>query len=314
MLRKINITILLLVNSFIGFGQEFAKEKTRSHIQVEGTNVFMVPPSLFESSNNFKGFQNPIDQTAMIMILEIPGPFSEVLKGFDPEMLKSQGMEIIRKSEIIVSDLDGLLIDIDQSVNGMKFSKQLVVYGNEKSSTLINGTFLKDSLQLGERIRQSILTTFVDSDLISNPREALNYSLNEESGSLKFNYVIGNGMLFNRDLKIPTESLDKATLLTEKSFDKVEIKNQKLFCISRVKKYPKDFSVIPSKGINEIQIDNLHGFELFAKNNDNENEEMYQVILFDENGGYYLFLGTYLKDSKDAVSDIKSIVNTFKRK
>jgi len=229
-------------------------------------------------------------------------------------MMQKQGMELKAKKEIKVAEFDGLLLELDQSANGMVFSKQIIIYGNEKSSTLINGVYLKDSLQLGKKIRESILTTFVDSKTESNPRDALNYSLNENVGSLKFKAVMGNGMLLNRDLKTPTESEDKATLLTDKSFANVEIKNEKLFCISRLKKYPDDYSVIPSKGINEIEIDNLKGFELFAKNNDKENEEMYQVILFDGNGGYYLFIGTYITGSEKAISDIKSVIQTFKRK
>lgn len=314
MIKRIKITTLLLSISFIGFGQELPKEKSENHIQIEGTNIFMVPPISFESSSNFKGFQNPNDQTAMIMAMEIPGPYSEVSKGFNSEMMKKQGMELKTKKEIKVSEFNGLLIELDQSANGMVFSKQILIYGNEKSSTLINGVYLKDSLQLGEKIKQSVLTTFVDLETESNPREALNYSLNENKGSLKFKAVIGNGMLFNRDLKTPTESIDKAILLTDKSFTKVEIENKKLFCISRLKKYPDDYSVIPSKGINEIELDNLKGFKLFAKNNDKENEEMYQVILFDDNGGYYLFIGTYEIGSEQAISDIQNIIQTFERK
>ena len=314
MIRRIKITTLLLSISFIGFGQELPKEKTENHIQIKGTNIFMIPPILFESSSNFKGFQNPNDQTAMIMTMEIPGPYSEVSKGFNSEMMKKQGMELKTKTEIKVAEFNGILIELDQSANGMVFSKQILIYGNEKSSTLINGVYLKDSLQLGEKIKESVLSTVVNSELKSNPREALNYSLNEKAGSLKFKAVIGNGMLFNRDLKTPTESEDKATLLTDKSFAKVEINNKKLFCISRLKKYPEDYSVIPSKGINEIEIDKLEGFELFAKNNDKENEEMYQVILFDENGGYYLFLGTYEIGSEKAITDIKKIIQTFEIK
>lgn len=314
MIKKIKITTLLLSFSLIGFGQELPKEKSENHIQIKGTNIFMVPPTSFESSSNFKGFQNPNDQSSMIMTMEIPGPYSEVSKGFNSEIMQKQGMELKTKKEIKVAEFDGLLIELDQSANGLIFSKQIIIYGNEKSSTLINGVYLKDSLQLGEKIKESILTTFVDTKVESNPREALNYSLDENVGSLKFKAVIGNGMLLNRDLKTPTESIDKATLLTDKSFAKVEIKNEKLFCISRLKKYPDDYSVIPSKGINEIEIDNLEGFELFAKNNDKENEEMYQVILFEENGGYYLFIGTYVTGSEKAISDIKNIIQTFKRK
>ncbi len=314
MINKIRLTTLFLSFSLIGFGQELPKEKSENHIHIKGTNIYMVPPTSFESSSNFKGFQNPSDPTSMIMVMEIPGPYSEVSKGFNTEMMQNQGMELKTKKEIAVSEFNGLFLELDQSTNGMMFSKQIIIYGNEKSSTLINGVYLKDSLQLGEKIKESILTTFVDSKTESNPREALNYTLDKNVGSLKFKAVIGNGMLLNRDLKTPTESVDKATLLTDQSFAKIEIDNEKLFCISRLKKYPDDFSVIPSKGINEIEIDNLKGFELFAKNNDKEDEEMYQVILFNQDGGYYLFVGTYVTGSEKAISDIKNVIQTFKRK
>ena len=314
MIKKIRIMTLFLSFSFVGFGQELPKDKSEKHQQIKGTSIFMVPPDAFELSSNFKGFQNPGDPTSMIMTMEIPGPYAEVTKGFTTEMLKTQGMDLRTKKDINVAQFKGLLVELEQSANGLVFSKQILIYGDEKSTTLINGVYLKDSLEVGKEIRQSILTTFVDSDSKSNPREALNYSVNENVGSLKFKAVMGNGILFNRDLKTPTESIDKATLLTDKSFAKVQIENTKLFCISRVKKYPDDYSIIPSKGINTIEIDGLNGFELFAKNNDKENEEMYQVILFDENGDYYLFVGTYLTGSENAISDIKNVIKTFNRK
>lgn len=308
------IAILLLSIPCIVFGQELPKEKSENHVQIDGTNIFMIPPDSFEPSDNFKGFQNPDDQTSMIMILEIPGPYSEISKGFSSEMLETRGMELKSKKEINIAEYDGILMELEQSEYGMVFSKQILIYGNERSSTLINGVYLKDSLQSGERIKESILSTFVDSETESNPREDLNYSVNESVGSLKFHSVIGNGMLFNRDLKIPTESIDRATLFTDKSFQKLEIEDKELFCISRLEKYPDDFSVIQSKGVNEIEIDGLKGFELFAQNNDNEEEEMYQVILFDEDGGYYIFVGIYKLDSEKAITDIKNVIQTFKIK
>lgn len=314
MTKKISSILLLLLISVLGLAQELPQEKSENHIQIKGTNIFMVPPVSFETSGNFKGFQNPTDQTSMIMAMEIPGPYSEVIAGFNAEMMLKQGMELKTKKEIKIADFDGLLIELDQSANGMIFSKKILIYGNEKSSTLINGVYLKDSLQLGKKIKESIQSTFIDTKIQSNPREALGYSINENMGSLKFKAVIGNGMLLNRDLKTPTESADKASLLTDKSFVKVDIENKKLFCISRLKKYPDDYSVIPSKGIHELEIDNLTGYELFAENNDKENEEMYQVILFDENGGYYIFIGTYVTGSEKAIADIKKVIQTFKRK
>lgn len=314
MQNTIRLTAVFILCSLFSFGQELPKVKTEKHLGINGTNIFMVPPDSFKPSANFKGFQDPLDPNSMIMIVEIPGPYPEIAKGFTTETLRTNGMELKTRQEIKVAEFDGMLIELDQSANGMVFSKQVLMYGDEKSTTIINGVYLKNSSQLGKKIRESILTTVIDSKTKSNPREALDYSLNEKVGSLQFHSVMGNGMLFNRDLKTPTESPDKATLLTDKSFAKIDIGDKKQFCISRLKKYPDDYSVIPRKGINEIEIDELKGFELFAKNNNNESEEMYQVILFDNNGGYYLFAGLYLQGSNTAISDIKNVIKTFKRK
>lgn len=314
MIKTIKLTAVLLSISLIVLGQKLPKEKSENHIQISGTNIFMIPPKTFEPSVNFKGFQNPIDQTSMIMTMEIPGPYSEVSKGFNAEMLSPRGMELKTRNKIKIAGFDGLLIELDQTANGMNFSKQILIYGNEKATTLINGVYLKDSLQLGKEIEESILTTFVDLEAESNPREELKYDVNEMVGSLKFNSVVGNAMLFSRDLKTPADSIEKVTLFIDKSFAKIEIENKKLFCLSRLKKYPEDYSVISSKGISEIEIDGLEGIELFAKNNDKENVEMHQVILFDENGGYYLLVGTYVSENEKAISDIKNVIQTFHRK
>lgn len=306
-------TLLFALFLTIAFGQDLPKQKTENHQQIEGTNIFMVPPVSYQLSTNFKGFQNPDDQTTMIMAMEIPGPYLEVTKGFNTEMLKTKGMVLKNKSEIKVGEYTGLLVEINQLVNEMEFTKHILVYGNEKATTIINGVFLKDSLESGKKIKESILTTFVDARLVTKPRESLNYSINENIGNLKFHSVMGNAMIFNRDLKTPTESIDKATLFVDRSFAKIKIENKKEFCISRLKSYPDNFVLNQNKKISEITIDNLKGFELYAKNNAPD-EDAYQVILFDDNGGYFLFLGTYLKGNVTAENDIKNCIKSFKSK
>ena len=311
---KVKLSLLLLLTSFCIYAQDLPKAISSNHQQIKGTNVFMIPPKSFELSDNYKGFHNPDNQTSMIMTIEIPGPYPEVAKGFNGEMLKKKGMDLISKKDILVDNYNGLLVRVEQAANGMIFSKHLLIYGDEKFTMMINGVFIKDSTQLGNDILASIMSTFVDSKITINPRNELSYTLDESVSSLKFKSVIGNGMIFNRDLKTPTESFDKATLITDKSFANVVIENKQLFCISRIKKYPEDFSVDISRGVNEIEIDGIKGYELYAKNNDTKDEEIYQVILFDDEGGYYLFVGSYLSAKKETALEIKKIIKTFKRK
>lgn len=312
MLNKIKLTAFLLLITLIGFGQELPKEKSDNHVQVKGTNIFMIPPATFEPATKFKGFKNPGAQRSMIAVIEIPGPYSEIIKVFNAEDMKAKGMLLKNKKEIKVADFDGIIIGADHPVSGVIFSKEILIYGNEKSSTMINGVYLKDSIMLGEKIKESILSIVLDTKLKCAPREGLDYSVNEKVGSLKLNSVVGNGMIFTRDLKMPTESADKALLITARSFANVDISDKKLFCVSSLKRYSGGFSVIENKGINEIEIDNIKGYELFGENNDNK--EMYQVILFDNEGGYFVLAGTYIANCEEARTDIKRIIGTFHRK
>ena len=314
MILKTNITLTLILVCTIGYGQTFPATKSALHQLIGGTNIYMIPPESYSSSSNFKGFQNPIDPTSMIMAMELKGPFSEVAKGFTSEMLQTRSMELKNKSAIKIADYDGFLLELDQTANGMEFSKHLLVYGNDSSTTLINATYLKDSTDLGVRMKESILSTFIDSNIKANPREALDYTLNEQMGGLKFHSVVGNGMLFNRDLKTPTESEDGVYLFSDRSYAKVEIPDKKGFCISRLETFPGDFSVQEDKSINVVEIDGLTGYELFATNNEDEKEELYQVILFSEDGGYYIFVGSYIKEFDQALEDIQKVIKTFKRK
>ena len=90
MAKSIGYLFILLSISIIGFAQNLAKEKTELHQQIKGTNIFMIPPDSFVSSNNFQGFQNPNVPTSVIMIVEFPGPFSKFTEGFNADILKTK--------------------------------------------------------------------------------------------------------------------------------------------------------------------------------------------------------------------------------
>jgi hypothetical protein len=70
------------------------------------------------------------------------------------------------------------------------------------------------------------------------------------------------------------------------------------------------------KQINEITIDNLTGYEIVAdgKTKDNVPELVYQVMLFDDKGGYYIIVGHTKENFEKYLEMFKKIALTFKRK
>lgn len=314
---KTSFTFLFLLSiSSILFGQESKSSPkiTEAHVQIQGTQLFMIPPAGFEKSAQFKGFQNPDIPTSMIMVMEIPGPISKIMAGFNVEDLKAQGMELNAKEDLEMQGMKAMRMQVEQAASGMVFSKHLLVFGDEKASIMINGTFLKDSVALGKSIAHTVESAILNTDIDIDPRAELSYQVDEGETGLQLHSVMGNGMMFNRDGKTPTESPDNVTLIIDKSFAQMTILDKKAFCLSRIKKYPDAYEVLEERGPQELTIDGLTGYELFAKNLDKEGDEMYQCILFDGDGTYYLMLGTYKEGEAQAIADIKQMVSTFQRK
>lgn len=290
---------------------------SEEHVLVKGTNVFMVPPDNFEPSGDYKGFKNPEDPYSMIMLMEMPGPFDEVSKGFaeeNKEAMLANGMVLISKKEFQIGTYEGLLIEMEQEAGLSIFYKTVVIYGDANNTVMINGMSLKESDELVKQIKESLKTVFVDEKMTIDPRAELSFMVDESVGGLQFIGVVGNGVLFNRDLKTPTESEDKLSLMVDKSYAKVPVTDEKAFCISRVEQFPGAFEIMEEKGINKVSIDGLDGYELHAINNEDGSEELYLINLFEEDGGYFIIFSTYLAGSESAQRDIQKVIKTFKRK
>ncbi|MEL6257058.1 MAG: hypothetical protein AAFR87_34000 [Bacteroidota bacterium] len=287
---------------------------TDSHVKIEGTAVYLIPPQNFEASSRMKGFTNPADPTSMIMLMEIPGPIEKFATEFTPEKFEAQGMKVISMQEVRVQEDQGFELEVQQDANGYSFSKYILIYGDEETSVMINGTHLKDSIELGKKIRESVKSIVVNKGLDIDPLEALSFTVEPEVGGLQVFRVMGNAVILNRDGKAPTESEDKLSIIIDKSFQKTEIPNPKLFCVKRLNNLPGDYQLDVEYGIQEIELDGISGYGLKADDKEDETEKAYQIILFDEEVGYFLIFTTYLAGEEKAWEDAQKVIQTFKRK
>lgn len=313
---RFRLLFALLINSISIIAQQpnGLNALGKTHVLIRGTNISMAQPKAFVASENFQGFKNPNDPNTMIMVSVLPGPFAEISKGFNAETMKSRGIVLKEKNTILIDRFEGLILEVTQPANGLQYAKTILVFGDSSNTTMINGIALEDSIETRNQIRASIYSTIINENLQVDPRAELDYTLDESAGGFQLVTVVNNLMLFNRDGKKPTESPDKVVLLSDKSYLKTQILDKKAFCISRLKQYPENYALIEKSGVQEIQINGLKGYELYALSTENAAEEMYQVALFQEDGGYFLLVATYLKGNETAIADIKAIVKTFKLK
>lgn len=313
-MKKIILSLYFLIHVSSVLAQtKIVNEITSNYINVSGTKISLIPPPGFTKAINFIGLQQD-ESGSTIMIMDIPGPFSEVSKGLTKANFLSKGVEIKSIEEFTINEKTGLLLTGEQNAYGKIFTKYIFAFGTEKEAIMINGAFPNNLLEIGKEIKTSILSTFYDANKKINPLENLDFEVSTIGTSLIFANSMANMLTYNSDGLSPTKATNSTSLIVGKAISNIDIEDKKLFALNRFKKMPFEIEKIES--INEINVDSISGFEITAlvKNKKTGLEEkVYQVILFSDNL-YYILLGQTNNEFEKNLVEIKKIVKTFKRK
>lgn len=250
------------------------------------------------------------------MIVEMPGPFSEITKAFTKSGLKTQGVDLIEKRDLKINDLPAVFIEAEQTAYGILFNKYILTFGNESNTIMINGMFPKElNKQLSAAMKKSLFSVVYESIKNVNPIDEIAYTVDIEDTKLKYANVLANAVLYTVDGKVPTESDDKTFYTIASSLGKIEIVNKKQYAIDRLNK-TATIENINLDNITDIQINGFLGYEIIAQGTDEKTgkeEKIYFVMLFNDNL-YYLLMGVAEDDFENNIELFKKVTKTFRMK
>ncbi|MEJ7677776.1 MAG: hypothetical protein WKG06_07900 [Segetibacter sp.] len=302
---QLRLLLTCLLIGQLSFGQ------TDKHVKVSGTKCSLIPPNGFVAVTSFSGFQNA-ETGASIMINELPWPYQTLIDGFTAEALKTKGMTLISKQAIVLNNSKATLINVTQPANGMTYIKQILIFGDAKGTVMVNGIYPEASKNLEEKIKDALLSTVYNASQNINPLDAAAFTIDVKDTDFKIVKFMSGSLLYSTDGKIPTE---KPTLIVGNSIAKIPTQNQEQYTKERLKQLPRgEFNVV--KEVNEVTIDNLKGYEIIAdgQSKDNKPELVYQVMLFNDKGDYYIIIGKAKEEFQKNLEVYKRIARTFKRK
>jgi len=313
-MTRIFLTTLLICISLTVWGQKKIENKlTEHHQNIKGTKVSLIAPNGFTDGLNFLGLQQT-ESGSSIMILDIPGPYSETSKGITKENMLSKGVEVSKIENLTINGLPAMFVTGTQNAYGNIYTKYIFVFGSENETIMINGVYPENLSKIGDEVKRSMLTVYYEADKKIDPLANLDYSIDVTETKLKFGKSMSNSLIFSVDGQVPTSSSDKTNLVIAKSFSPVTQEDKKLFVINRLKQTPIEIDNI--EYTNEISIDGIYGYEIYAKGKSKktgEIENIYQVILFSDKL-YYILFGTTNDQTEKSIEEIKKAVKTFKRK
>lgn len=286
---------------------------TKEYINIKGTKISLIPPKGFTNGVNFLGLQQN-ESGSSIMILDIPGPYTEISSGINKENLLSKGIEVSNIENLTINSRPAIFVTGIQNAYGNIYTKFILIFGTNNETIMINGVYPENMKDVGDEIKKSILTVFYETDKKNNPFDTLDYTIDVSETKLKFAKSMSNSLIFSVDGQVPTTSNDKSNLIVAKSFSEITTEDKKLFCINRLKQNPIEIKNI--EYTKEITIDGVSGYEIYAKGKNKktgETENIYQVVLFSDKL-YYILLGTTNDETGKSIVEIKQAVKTFKRK
>lgn len=307
--RMNRLFILLTCLSFLhvqASGQTTAKP-------FPGTRYVIQLPDSFLPAERFVGFQNKSGDVS-VMTSDVPSGIGRSLHSLDSGKVSAQGT-IVSREVVNAADGQRYLYSIRQQFKQKPYFKYMLLVG-DSSSTRIFSAFVpeKDTL-MSRYMVEALRTLSYDSTVITDPWDALSFTMNLEQEDLKFVLNNAGGIIFSRDGKYPARTDDHTTLvagLSIKGFSphsRLEIAKNRLMSM-------KLADSLQVEKTDSVVIDGLQGYELIAYglNKMKEKELVYMVMLFETDQRYYLMNFYTNRNFDKNLAMFRKTVHTFKRK
>jgi hypothetical protein len=290
------------------------KDRQSQYTSFATAGIKLIRPDGFEPAESFDGFQQASTQSS-VMAITIPGPFSEVTRGFTSEILKTRGMTLNSKENVSIDGSKGMLISLTQTAYGIEFAKWIVAFGNEKETKMVTATFPKaNAAKLSAILKSAVLTAKNDT----TPPPILGSDVGFKiaaANRLKLTRVIGKMLLYTKDGTIPAKSPLDPLFIVARSFSEVAISDKKEFATRRLSGI-KSIEINSVTTTEKITIDGLDGYEIIADAKDLTSGTpitVYQVMLFKDRS-YILMQGIVgTKAGDEYLPEFKAMARSFKQ-
>lgn len=266
---------------------------------VPGTRVRLAPPPEHEPGRGFLGYSWP-ELGASLIVIEMPGPYAEVVAGFDAAGLEKGGMKVVEAREAKVCGRAGKLVLATQESQGMRFMKWLALCGDEKRTLMLNAVFPE---QFGEHLSPLFEATLLgaewDPKLVVDPFAPLPWTLSAPKG-LRFAGNLGTTLAYTEDGEFVQKERPKAaTFMVSPSMGEANVGDRKRFAEMRVRGLPVGKGLAIESSL-DFPIDGAQGWEIVAtaRKTDDVTIAVHQVIVVRE-GEYLVFVGQCGVETRD---------------
>jgi hypothetical protein len=283
-------------------------------VDIPGTHVRMVSPEGFVPAADFPGFQRT--DGSSILVSEVPGSYTELVKGLTVDRLASSGISITSKTEVEVDGRPAVLVEGAQTANGAQFGKIMLVTGTAKSTVVITGSYPLSASGVRQTLHDAVLTVSFDPDRVIDPTAGLHFTITP-AAPLRFAGALANTGAYDTSGTIPAADPMEPSLFVAPSLGETPVGNVAAFAKARLEQTVQ-ISDVKIGAATAVTIAGLDGVELIgtATHQSGAPVFVYQVLLVQSDGtGYVLMSGRCrIAEQDQCLTMFRSSVATYAAK
>lgn len=162
-----------------------------------GSRIGLVPPKHMVVSKRFLGFEDAQQGNAVTLLEMPPEAFEELSKGFTPENLKAQAVEVKSREELKIADRNALLVTGDQTSPGATVRKWLLAVEDPGMTAFVIAQAFADRGALtDEEMRAALISLRFRPPLTLDEQvAALPFRIPERAGFRVVRVITGNSVI-----------------------------------------------------------------------------------------------------------------------
>ena len=164
------------------FPNEIRNSKLKTHVNIPGTRVFLVPPKGFKISSTFKGLEK--GDITRIEVTDLDGTnFSITAPTFSKDQIEQAGYPVLEFKELTVNGFPAKMAFLRgrNSIRVYGF-----VFGDSTFSTIIWAVFDGREGATRDQVRRALLSVYYDTSMNLNSYAPAVFTLDDSKSKFKF--------------------------------------------------------------------------------------------------------------------------------
>jgi hypothetical protein len=302
-MRKIFLFLFVFI-SLAATAQDLTNEKTKKHVYIPGTHVYLVPPEGFEPSANFSGFTKG---EMFIRVYDLHTSYSEapVLK----TEYEHEGGIVFDHREFRIDHYPAQYVYLQ---NEPRIRSCILMFGDSTFSCTVLACFPSDNESGLPAIQKALESVYYDKTAKADPLAYMPFTLDESASVFRYARTSEGRMLYSVGGKTKSDRPNEPVVAL--SVLEGDFKAPGLAIALKENLHKAGFRLKEEKHISDTTINGkiAHQSELYGEQQGKQ-ELIYQLIVIGQNKAFVL-QGFATARSEEYLKAFKQLAYTFKWK